>query len=334
MKWGPAAAILAVGMLLPCHVQAQPAREVWTVLPMSAEGMDPAVAMTFRDLLQAELVGETQHSFVPAPHPCTDNPCAGAAAAHLRAHVVVYGMLRPLGTKTLALVTMVDGRTGQTLAHQSMSVDRVEDLDAVAKRLARSLASGRPPAATAELGTVTHQEEQPELRRGVESSLMFRLGGIVPLGSDGYANLGTGLASDIGVWIEATHFALEPRIGVRFDVAKEERGSYFELPVDLGAYYVFGLGDVAPLLGGGLGMHYLSETRRRQIQLGSSLVSEHNGRLEDGGWGLAGFVRGGLLLGRTYKARLALTVDYNATFVELNGGNVAQSFVFGVGAVL
>jgi len=320
--------------LVACPAPAQDQREVWSVLPMAAEGMDPAVALTFRDLLQGELVAETQRAFVPAPHPCSDNACARAASAQLGANRIVYGMLRPLGSKTLALLTLVDGPTGQTLSHQSMSVDRVEDLDAVARRMAKSLVHDTPPSATAEIGTVTHQEEQPEARRGVASNFMFRLGGIVPLSDDGYAGLGTGLAADMGMWIEATHFALEPRVGVRFDVAKDTSGTYFELPVDLGAYYVFGLGDVAPLLGGGLGMHYLMETRHKQISLGSSIVSEHDGRLEDGGWGLAGFLRGGLLLGRTYKARLAVTADYNATFVELNGGNVAQSLVFGIGAVL
>ena len=81
-------------------------------------------------------------------------------------------------------------------------------------------------------------------------------------------------------------------------------------------------------------MHYLHETRRERIVLGETLSSEHLGTRSEGAWGFAAFGRAGLLLMRTYRARVLLSGDYNATFVELNGGTVAQSFVFGLSVIL
>ena len=260
--------------------------------------------------------------------------CAQSAAQHLGATSVVYGMVRPLGSKILITVTLVEGQTGRTLMSQSMSVDRVEDLDIAAKRLARSLATGEPVGETAQLGTVTHQEEKPPVRRGLNSDTSLRLGAIVPLSNSGYGGLGTGLAADLGMWLEAYSFALEPRMGVRFDTRSSDKGGYFEFPIDLGVYYVLGAGDVAPIVGGGVGLHYLHESRREQITLSNYVISQSTGYRKDGGWGFAAFGRVGLLLFRTYKARVLLSADYNATFVELNGGNVAQSVVFGVSFIL
>jgi len=121
---------------------------------------------------------------------------------------------------------------------------------------------------------------------------------------------------------------------VRFDLYGEDRGSYFELPMDLGAFAIIGDGDIAPVIGGGVGMHYLHEARRERIVLGQTMSSEHLGTRSEGGWGFAAFGRVGVMLMRTYRARVLLAGDYNATFVELNGGTVAQSFVFGLSIIL
>jgi hypothetical protein len=322
------------------HAQGQ---VVWAVLPIAAEGIDPNVAATFHDLLESELSNATHGRFVGAFYPCPDAPCATAAAARLGAHVVVYGSLRPLGTKLIAAATAVDGRDGRVMASQTMSVDRVEELDMAAKRLAASLVSGIPARGNAESGSVTRgnaesgsvtqQEAKPDVRRDVITTVSLRMGGIVPLSNVGYAGLGTGIAFDFGIWIEGTHFALEPRIGLRFDTYAESRGAYWQLPIDFGAYYIFGQGDFAPIIGGGPGLHYLSETRYKNFQVGKTLATEHIGTVHDGGWGLGAHGRVGLLMFRTYKSRMMIMGDYNAAFVELNGGKFPQSLVFGLSLI-
>lgn len=319
-----------VSVTQPSAAQSSP----WTVLPMSAEGMDPGVAQTFRDLLEAELAAGTGVQFVPGPFACRDVPCAQQAGYQSGAQTVILGLLRPLGAKTLASVTMVDTASGRVLSSHNMSTERVEELDLVAQRLAASLLSGKAPSDTATVGTVTEKEEQPERRRGVQTNFLMRIGGITPVSSNSYGELGTGVAFDTGMWIETRHLAIEPRIGARFDVSGGERGSYFELPIDLGAYYIFDTGDVAPLLGGGMGMHYLSDTRYHDVQLGQTLVATHRGEDEDSAWGLAAHARAGLLFLRTYRVHLALTADYNVVFTELNQGSTPQSLVFGLGLLL
>ncbi len=324
---------LAVASTISPAASAAPA-DLWSVLPFQADGVDPNVAATFRSLLEQDLGARNHARFVPAPAPCQEPSCAHAASARLGVRVVVFGSLQPLGTRLLVSATAVDGATGAILASDRMGVDRVEDLEAVARRLAESLTSGRPAASNAEIGTVTHAETQPPARRALITATSLRVGGVLPLTRDGYAGLGTGMAFDLGLWLEARHFAFEPRIGVRFDVNEYERGSYVEVPFDFGAFAIFGQGDFAPLVGGGVGLHYLHEAQRQRITLGSTMSAEHVGTREQGAWGFAAFGRAGLLLMRTYRARVLLAGDYNATFVELNGGQVAQSFVFGLSAIL
>ena len=224
------ALLFVVALLLSARTSSAAAGDVWSVLPFWAEGVDPSVAQTFREILEQEIGARGGYRFVPAPAPCGEPSCAHAASARLGARVVVFGSLRPLGTRILASATAVDGATGRVIASDRLGVDRVEDLEAVARRLAQSLTTLSPAADNARLGTITHEETLPDRRRGVSTNTSLRAGGILPLKNDGYASLGTGMAFDLGIWLEARHFAIEPRIGVRFDVYEKDRGSYFEMP--------------------------------------------------------------------------------------------------------
>ncbi|MCU0693686.1 MAG: hypothetical protein MUF54_20040 [Polyangiaceae bacterium] len=307
---------------------------VWSVLPVASQGVDSGVAATFRDLLEAELRGEVRAQFVSAPSPCADVECARAAGAYIGAHYVVFGTLRPLGSKLLAQVTLVEASTGRVLGVDTMSAERLEELDEVARRLARGLVSRREPYAGAIVGGVDASEPPAAVRRGRRSGLMARFGGLVPLSDRAYGGLGTGMALDLGAWIQGDSFALEPRAGLRFDVRGSDAGSYFSFPLDLGAFFLTTPGEVTPFVGGGIGMRYLHETRRQDIQLGSAVLTEHRGEFDDSAWGVGAFARGGLLFFRSDPTHLILTGDYDVTFVQLNEGRYAQSFVFGLGIVL
>jgi hypothetical protein len=342
---GPLLVVFAV--LVPRTSLAAPG-ETWAVLPFNAEGVDPNVASTFRELLQTDLAPLTQAQFVVAPYACADPVCAHAASAKLNAHVVVFGTLRPLGSKILVTASAVDGHTGQVVASSTLTVDRVEDLDVGAKKVAESLVARGPAAASASAAASAPAAasasapapaappaaavEAPPGGPPSHIGGSFRVGGIVPLQST-YAGLGIGMALDLGMWLEASYFAIEPRIGVRFDLASDERGSFLEVPLDVGAYFVPLTGDVTPIVGGGVGMHYLSEMRRHPVQVGQTLYTEHSGKFEDSKWGFAAHGRVGVLFFRPHRVRLLISGDYNATFVELNGGKTAQAFVFGVSVI-
>jgi hypothetical protein len=341
-RWIPALLVF-LGLAVPARAQTPPGQPqsphgaAWAVLPMASEGVDPGVAQTFHQLLSSELASATRARLVPAPYPCTDVPCAHAAGARLGANFVVFGSLRTLGTKLLCTASVVDAASGQVMASQTATAERVEELDVAARQLAAGLVPppSAPPAAGPPSAEAGLEEDDASVRRpGVRGGFSMRVGGIVPLSDSGYAGLGTGMAFDLGGWIEGDYFAIEPRAGVRFDSASKERGSYFEMPFDVGAYLIMSRGDVAPLVGGGVGLHYLSETRWRHYEIGKTVVAEHTGKAHDSDLGWAAHGRAGVLFFRTHRTRLLVSGEYNATFLELNGGNIAQSFVFGLNLIL
>lgn len=323
-------ALLAVAIALPSTVAST--QETWTVLPLAARGVHPDDAATFRDLLQLELGSGRDLFFVQGALPCQDDACARGSGEALGADVAVYGMLSALGSEVIASATVVDVRSGRVRSVQRMTVDRVEELDTVAERMAAAIHSGTSTAETAQLGMITSEEAEAEIRREGDSGFGMRVGGIAPF-ADGYADAGFGVLIDLAYWFETLHFAIEPRVGFRFSTGRED-ASYFELPIDVGGYYILGRGDVAGIAGGGAGIRFISESRPATFVTGTVVRTSLETVLDDSQWGLGTFGRLGLLLLRTYTVRMAITVDYNITFVELNGFENPQSLTFGLGVIL
>ncbi len=307
------------------------AQDTWTVLPMGSRAVEPGASESFRDILQSELSARTSASFVTpkGDMPCRDVPCATKAAQDVGAQVVVFGSLNGLGRKIVLTITTVDAVTGEVSGSQKLAIDRLEDLDIAATRIAEAITNGTSTDETAELGTVTAHEVKPDRRREGERGLGLRVGGITPLGS-GYGGASSGVVMDFSYWFETQNFAIEPRIGFRF-AANEDSGDYFEFPMDVGAYYILGKGDFAPFIGGGGGLRWITESRQETVEVGNVIKTTNTRVNEDSGYGFGVFARGGLLLLRTYTMRLALTVDYNISFLTLNGNSNPQSLTGGIG---
>jgi hypothetical protein len=161
----------------------------------------------------------------------------------------------------------------------------------------------------------------------------LRVGGIFPVG-DGYAGApGGGLLFDLSFWYEGKYFAIEPRAGVRFDLVRGPN-SYVEVPLDVGGYFLIGSGAVSFFVGGGVGAHHIWETRGEDIVVGSVLPALMEKRADDSGWGFGAFGRAGLVFIRSLRQRLILSIEYNATLVELNGFKNPTALSFGIGVVL
>lgn len=317
--------------LLACMVVSTvaSAQETWTITRLGGS-VDTATTDTFTQLLKTELSARTGAGFTSSDIVCEDVPCARAAAAKANSGVALYGNLGTLGSKTVVTVTMVDVETGEVINTQRMAVDRVEDLDAVASRMAEAFVRGTSTDETAELGNVTAEEAKPDRRRDAEHSLGLRLGGIVPLGDAGFADQTGGVALDLTYWYEARNFAIAPRLGFRFSADPDDEDSFFEMPFDIGAYYILGSSDFAPFVGGGAGLRYMSQRTVEGRQVGGVIATTHESTVSDSAFGFGSFARAGILLGRTYTVRVAVTADYNIAFLELNGEANPQSFTAGV----
>ncbi|MCA9542989.1 MAG: hypothetical protein KC613_01330 [Myxococcales bacterium] len=312
--------------LILCWSSLALAADAWTVLPPVARGVDADVAASFRDLLEGELATRSGARFV-AGEACRDLSCARQTGQRVGAAVAVLPRLSVLGQKTVVVVTVVDSASGATLSNQRMSVDRVEDLEAVAQRMAEAITTGQSTDETAELGQITEQERTPAKRRKGLSGLSLRLGGASPFGDSQAA--GFGILVDGGFWYEANDFAIEPRVGYRFSADGEEE-SWGMFAGDFGAFWILTRNDFAPFLGGGAGIRHVREDRLNPISTGTVVRASSNDLEEDSGWGPGVFTRVGIMFFRTYAVRMAVDLEYDVTFVDLHDNGPPQSFNFGV----
>jgi hypothetical protein len=294
---------------------------------MNTRSVDQDAADTFRELLRDELSVRTGSFFKMVDTACQDLPCALEAGQSSDADVVVFGSLSALGSKLIVSVTVADVSGKKAASTQKITLDRLEDLDQASTRVASAITQGTTTEKTAELGTVVHEEVAPDRRREGQRGLGLRVGGLAPLG-DGYGT--PGVVMDMTYWFETRNFAIEPRLGLRFS-ADDGDNSFFEMPMDLGAYYILGKGDFAPFIGGGGGLRWMSESRSETVRTGDVIITESTQRMDDSAFGFGVFARAGVLLFRTYTMRVALTADYNVTFVKLNGNSAPQSFTGGIG---
>lgn len=307
------------------------AADAWTVLPIQGSSLDDETREAFHDLVVSELTSRNGATFVAAETFCADAPCARKAANEAGAAVAVFGRVSRLGSTLIVTLTAVDAGSGATLSSQRMKVDRVEDLDAVAARMAAAIVEGRTVDETAELGVITQAEVAPDRRREGDSGLALRIGGVAPL-ADGW-RAGFGMLVDLGYWYEARDFAIEPRIGYRgTPAAKAGEDEYQALNVDVIAHYILTRTDIAPYVGIGGGLRVIEETRIHRTTVGK--IVRLTGEVEDSEDGIGGgaVARAGLLLFRTYTLRVALNVDYDVSFVRLHGV-FPQSVQAGIGVI-
>ncbi len=304
----------------------------WAVFTFSTRSLERNNVETFADLFKNELSKHLNAPVVALPTTCNDGYCAAREGAKASAQYALFGSLNTLGKKILINATVVEVDSGGVVSNQSMSVDQIEDLEAAATRLAQAIAQRTSVANTAELGTITRQETEPDRRREGARGASFRVGAIVPLGS-GYAEAGGGIALDLGYWFEARDFAIEPRVGVRFDTSKGA-AQFIEVPFDVGAFYILSRGNFAPFIGLGAGIRFLWEDRPMSVTVGNALPATSEPVVDDYAWGFGAFGRAGFLLFRTYTMRIAMTVDYNITVATLNGHSTPQSLTFGIGLML
>ena len=236
-----------------------------------------------------------------------------------------------LGDKLIVSLSAVDVTHGSMLSNQRMSVDRIEDLEAVATRMAEAIVEGRSVEDTAALGTITAAEVAPDRRREGHSGPSLRVGGMVPFGDSLHA--GFGVLFDLGYWYEARDFAIEPRVAFRMSTDVDGEEYYRVGHLDVAAHYILTRTDFAPFIGLGGGLRFADEVRNRQVSIGKAVRLVGTEQVEKSAWGPGAYARLGVLLFRTYTLRVAFTVDYDVTFVELHDDKVPQSIQAGVGVM-
>jgi hypothetical protein len=330
IELGCACALSALATLLVAS-GARAQDDHWAIDRFAVQEVSPATASTFSQLLRNQITTRNGARFTDLNAGCSDLPCARGAAAPSGARVVVFGSLGRLGSKVVVALTAAQVADGRVLLSETLSVDRVEELDIAAKRLAEALVSGRGLEQSAELGTITHEEAKAPVRRDTRFGVGLNLEGVLP--TRGFADRALGAGFGLGLWFETMDFVIEPKLGYRSELGAGDR-DWDHGVLEVGASYLMSRGDLSPLIGAGVGLHYMNEELPVGNEVGSVLVSTSEDVIEDDVFGFALFGRVGLLLLRTYDVSLLVALDYTLAFADFQERSDEQAFRLVVGVVI
>ena len=164
------------------------------VLPIISNGIDLASVQTAESILRMELsnastmniISEKKTLTALGNEDCTDEECAKEIGEKLDAKQVLLCKLNPLGEKIIVQYILVETSTGKNLLSERATAINVEDLDAVMKRVAISVAKQTSFNANPEVGNIVGQESIESLRQKARYNFGIGFGYLYP--SDGYDN--------------------------------------------------------------------------------------------------------------------------------------------------
>ncbi len=302
-----------VGLVASSASGQKPAQ--WVVTAFEFSGVESSDVSTFQSLLVSELRDASQQTVLQSQTACRDDSCAHGVAIPHGAPTVIFGRLSRLGKKIIVDLRAIDATKSRAPMNQRLTVDQIEDLEAASKRFAKAFVEQAPIAQGAELGTVTANEARTDRRKQGDSGVSLKVGGSLPLTTSvgGY-----GALLDVGYWFETRDFIIEPRLGFRWSIDEDDDAYFHMTALDIFLSKVFSSSDFAPLLGFGAGLRSLEQGIVDTFEVGEVIRLEGERLEEEGAWGLGLAARGGLLFLRTYDTRIALTVDYDVTLVDLH----------------
>lgn len=307
------------------------------VLPFRTVGVSDTTATVTRDLLAGEL--ETRGLVIlerggvstqpSGPQGCDEVGCAATLAQERQAAQVVFGSLNRLGDKIIVRAHAL--RVGEATAYYNDQISALteEDLDTVMRRIAEGIAAGKANSDQATVESVTREETKKPRRREGRSGLGLRAGFIFPA-DDSYG--GDRLTSlRLAYKFESRDFLIESTalLGLAWgdDCAEWT-------PLDVFAARIFGRGDVAGYLGGGLGMRVVHVERDfKDESCTPGLYYDCMDSRGENATALSADVGGGLIAFRTYSYQVVVDLRYHYIFEDYEelGGHGAHGFLLTFG---
>ncbi len=301
----------------------------YAVLPFVPVGMDSITARVASGLLLSELRAQgiaVVDKWDVAP---TESPQDAARLAGSDVEMAVYGSLSQLGNKILAEVNVVKVATSEIVYNDRLTSQSTEDLEAVMRRLAKGVATGKKMSETVTVESVTAAEAQTPRRRASFSSVGLKVGYLWPM-EDSWGGMTKMTVVDFVYRYETAKWELEivPLSGFRIGTT-EENGAFDWVLFDFSYHYFLTVTDISPYLGGGLGFHSIAAWEEWPLP-GEEWDGE---RREDSGTGFGLNVGGGVVFFRTYDFHLTADVRYQyitRTLRKLEHEQT-QGFMFTIG---
>lgn len=287
------------------------------VLPFISNGIDPFSVQTSESILRMELskhsntgiVSEKKTLAVIGNEKCADEECAKIIGQKLNSTEVLLCKLSPLGEKIIVQYVLIETATGKNILSESAMAVSLEDLDAVMKRIAISVANQTPFKSNQEVGNIVKQETIVPLSQVARFNFGVGFGYLFP--SEGYDNDKKSFTLNIYLDYEIQDYAVGMMAGARDGFA-----------INLYGNYLFSRTDFCPYIGGTLGFHWVAHDEVLLID-----PYYENGRIEKDADGIEIGANAGIRLLHTYNIQIFLNVEYIVTFNDYKD----KAIVFTIG---
>lgn len=265
-------------------------------------GVDETTAKIATELLRGELSSGDVFYAVVGEEVCKTPEEAAQLARGMEAEKAVIGSLSGLGEKIIVRASLVDTKTGNVEFEDQLVSTTVDDLDMVMKRLALGLAKKKKHPETAEVEAIIEKETEEPRRRKTFFSTGSTVGYLFPTGNS-FGGSGSMVTFEGLGWYETPDFTAETVVGTSIS------GDAGYIYWDFGLLRFLSRSDLAPFVGGDLGMHWLTA-----------------GDFDESGDGLGLSAVGGIVGFRTYDFRLILKGKYTVVFAEINDQSTQRGF--------
>lgn len=278
------------------------AQNQMALIPVNSNGIEEISRSTFEQLLKQEIIKNTSYNIisqeltaeVAGDNYCMDADCASDIGKELNVDKVVSCSLSKLGRKIVIQFMKVDVQSKNVDIMDSVISSTIEDLEAVSKRIALSIAYDKKIIETAQVGAITKKEEKSFIRRKARNFTGLSFGYIYPV--EGYDNVKQDFTIDGRTGFETENIATGMMMGYRKGFA-----------INIYVNYLFSKTDFCPYLGGALGFHWINHDYRVK------------GYDEDGFEFIAST---GIRLFRTYNFQILVNLDYTASLNDYNDNGI------------
>ena len=302
--------LIVISIFASSNAQETKSKKI-VLLPLISSGIESNSVNTAESILRMELGNEDNLIVVSEKKTvaaldndnCEDEDCAKLIGEQLSADEVLICKLNPLGEKLIVQYQLIETSTGKNILSERATAMDVEDLDAVMKRVAISVANQAPFNTNQEVGNIVKQESIESLRQKARYNFGMGFGYLFP--DNGYDNDKKKSFTINGYFdYEIKDFAAGLMIGARKGFA-----------INLYGNYLFSKTDISPYLGTSLGFHWVAHE--------DWLFSDDK---KDGD-GIELGLLGGIRIFHTYNFQMFIQGEYIVTFNDYND----RAFVFTIG---
>ncbi len=255
-----------------------------------------------------EMIGNVQ---------CHTPVCAAGYAQDAGYERALIGSLTRFGDKIIANVSLVDAGNSEVVQRAEGSSETVEDLDIVAKRLAKSISTGRSVSESAEVGMITEKETSPDRRRSSFTTKGIRAGFLWAL-DNSFGKPDRMPAIDFVVQHDMHDYFLSGKFGIKWGSGS---WAFTWLHTKVGRY--FGRGDFSPFISAGLGL----ESVNTEYEIEDAGFTRQESEKRTGFTVSAGT---GFALFRTYDFQFQLDVDYYMILEKMGPVGGEEKFPKGI----